>query len=227
MLKTERSEIITEKIVSFISNPKTQKKFLKLSEVIDKLYRRKLGKFFDEDRHSMMQLMLDCFTKIASGERRWDYEKVKIEAVIYNAARSLIGNELKKEIRYRNKLGIHLDIPRTTDDYDIETEEDVFDYSNKDGGAYNSGLNSLCDKETIKLVQIILKKDKTALRVMEELMQTDKNKEIAERLKMTVKEVANAKKRICRAGEKVLFDISEMDGRSIEEIRREILRREI
>ena len=226
MLESNRSEIIIEKIVDFLSNPETQTEYLNLVRVVDNRYRRMLGRFFDEGRHSSVQLIHECFEKMISGKRYWDYDNVKIEPIVVNIAKSLIGNVVRKERNYRNSIGNHLERPRTTDDYDEETEEDVFDYRNDDKAAYNSELNIFCDREVIQIVKNKLKKDKTALAVLDKFRIFNSSQEISEALKIEISEVDNARKRIRRAGEKILSKFSKMEKRSKEEIRKEILRRE-
>jgi DNA-directed RNA polymerase specialized sigma24 family protein len=226
MLESNRSVIIEEKIVDFISNPETQTEYLNLVRVVDNRYRRMLGRFFDEGRHSAVQIIHECFKKMISGKRYWDYDNVKIEPMVVNIAKSLIGNEVRKERNYRNRIGNHLGRPRTTDDYDEETEEDVFDYNNDDKAAYNSELNIFCDREVIQIVKNKLKKDKTALAVLDKFRIFNSSQEISEALKIRISDVDNARKRIRRAGEKILSKFSKMEKRSKEEIRKEILRRE-
>ena len=226
MTGSDRSEKIKEIISNFISNPKTQPEFLKVVAAIDKRYRYKLGFFYDKERHSTIQLVLDCFEKITNDQRHWDFENVKFEAVLYNAARSLIGNEVRKEKDSRSKMAVYTEKPDIKKSYGILTDEDALDFYMDIEDEFDSGFNNLYDREIIKMVQTILKKDKTALSVMEELMASDSNIKISETLGITVTEAENARKRIRRAGERVLLVLSTLSKRPKEEIRREILRRD-
>jgi hypothetical protein len=219
------SEIVSERIRSFIRNPETQEELSKVLSSIGKKYRRKLGNYYDIERHSTMQLFLDCLDRIISGKRHWDYNKVRIQAMIINTARSLIGSELEKEIENR-KTEVHLEKPRTSEGEEYLTAEELLDYSNTDRESYKSELNTFYDKEYIRMTEKVLKDDKTALEVMEAFMQDNSNISIAKRLKIKVSDVENALKRIRRAGEKVLTIISKQNHRTKEEIRVEILKRE-
>ena len=100
---------------------------MKLYTIIDNRFKRNLGSYYDQERHSTMQLVLDCFDNIIEGKRHWDYDIVRFEAMLFNTARSLIGNEVSKEKKYREMIGIHSVNHRTTDEYGNETEEEIFD----------------------------------------------------------------------------------------------------
>jgi len=222
----QESEKIREKIRNFISNPATQEEFAKVKSAINKKCRFQLGSYHDKDRHSALQIFLECAERIISGQRHWDYRSVKIQAILINAARSITGSELEKEIEGRGKMDIHLEKPRKANGEEYLTQEELLDYYNTDDEAYRSELNTYCDKEIIRMAQRILKNDKVALKVMKQLREYDSNIEISERLEITVRDVENARKRIRRAGERLLQKISRKNHCSIEEIRAEILRRE-
>lgn len=226
MSESRYSEIVSEKLRSFMNEPETQPEFLKVLEVIESNIKRKLGKYYDPERHSSVQLLLDCLDSITSGKRKWDYKNVKIEAILYNTSRSLLGNYVRKEKASYDKMEIHLEPYRSAEGCECFSEEDVLDYNNKDEEAYNSEFNTFYDKENIKIVKKVLKDDKTALEVMESLMHCNSNINIANKLKIKVSDVENALKRIRRAGEKVLTNISKQSHRTKEEIRAEILKRE-
>jgi hypothetical protein len=226
MAESKYSKIVREKLSSFMNDPKTQPEFLKILRVIESSLIRKLGKYYDPERHSTLQLLLDCLDSIKSGKRHWDYKNVKIEAMFYNAARSLLGNYIRKEKASYDKMEIHLEPYRSAEGYECFSEEDVLDYNNIDEEAYNSEFNTFYDKENIKIVEKVLKNDKTALKVMESLMNSNSNIIIAKRLKIKVRDVENALKRIRRAGKKVLTIIGKQNHRTNEEIRVEILKRE-
>jgi len=226
MSGTPYSEIVMEKLRSFMNDPETQPEFLKVLEVMESNLKRKYGKYYDPERHSTMQLLLDCLDNIISGKRHWDYEKVKVEAIIYNTSRSLLGNDIRKEKVSYDKMEIHLEAYRSAEGCECFSEEDVLDYNNKDEESYNSELNTFYDKEVIKMTEKVLKADRTALEVMEALMNGDSNISISKKLKITVRDVENALKRIRRAGKKVLTIISKQSHCTKEEIRVGILKRE-
>ena len=146
--------------------------------------------------------------------------------MIINIARSLIGEELEKEIESRSITEVRLEKPRTSDGDEYLTEEELLDYYNTNDEAYLSSLNTFYDKEIIHMTKKILKDDIEAINVMNAILQTDSNIEISLKLKITVRDVENARKRIRRAGEKVLATISKQNNRTKESIRKEILKRE-
>lgn len=146
--------------------------------------------------------------------------------MIINIARSLIGEELEKEIESRSITEVRLEKPRTSDGDEYLTEEELLDYYNTNDEAYLSSLNTFYDKEIIHMTKKILKDDIEAINVMNAILQTDSNIEISLKLKISVRNVENARKRIRRAGEKVLAIISKQNNRTKESIRKEILKRE-
>ncbi len=146
--------------------------------------------------------------------------------MIINIARSLIGEELEKEIESRSITEVRLEKPRTSDGNEYLTEEELLDYYNTNDEAYLSSLNTFYDKEIIHMTKKILKDDIEAINVMNAILQTDSNIEISLKLKISVRNVENARKRIRRAGEKVLAIISKQNNRTKESIRKEILKRE-
>ncbi len=146
--------------------------------------------------------------------------------MIINIARSLIGEELEKEIESRSITEVRLEKPRTSDGDEYLTEEELLDYYNTNDEAYLSSLNTFYDKEIIHMTKKILKDDIEAINVMNAILQTDSNIEISLKLKISVRNVENVRKRIRRAGEKVLAIISKQNNRTKESIRKEILKRE-
>ena len=146
--------------------------------------------------------------------------------MIINIARSLIGEELEKEIESRSITEVRLEKPRTSDGDEYLTEEELLDYYNTNDEAYLLSLNTFYDKEIIHMTKKILKDDIEAINVMNAILQTDSNIEISLKLKISVRNVENARKRIRRAGEKVLAIISKQNNRTKESIRKEILKRE-
>ncbi len=146
--------------------------------------------------------------------------------MIINIARSLIGEELEKEIESRSITEVRLEKPRTSDGDEYLTEEELLDYYNTNDEAYLLSLNTFYDKEIIHMTKKILKDDIEAINVMNAILQTDSNIEISLKLKISVRNVENVRKRIRRAGEKVLAIISKQNNRTKESIRKEILKRE-
>ena len=146
--------------------------------------------------------------------------------MIINIARSLIGEELEKEIESRSITEVRLEKPRTSDGNEYLTEEELLDYYNTNDEAYLLSLNTFYDKEIIHMTKKILKDDIEAINVMNAILQTDSNIEISLKLKISVRNVENVRKRIRRAGEKVLAIISKQNNRTKESIRKEILKRE-
>lgn len=226
MSESQYSEIVSEKIRSFITAPENREELTKVLSAIRKKYRIKFGCYFDKDRHSEIEIFLDCLDKIKSGKRLWNHRNIKLQPMLINTARSMIGSELKKEIQNRNKTELCFEKILTSDGEEYPTEEELLDYLNTDRDNYKSELNTFYDKEIIIMTQKILKHDTTALKVMNELKEIDSNIEISRKLKITVRDVENARKRIRRAGKKVLLKISEQLNLTKEEIRNEILRRE-
>lgn len=226
MSESQRSKIVREKFRSFMCDPQTQPEFLKIIKKIEQRMKSKYGKYYDVERHSVNQLLLDCVDCLSSGKRYWDYENVKIEAILYNTARSLLGNDIRKEKKDREKMEVQRKSYQSADGCESNSPEERQEIKNEDAGSYNSELNTLYDRENIGMAEKELKDDGISLKVMEELMLNDSNIEIAESLNLKVSDVENARKRIRRAGKNVLLKISGQINRTKGEVREDILKRE-
>jgi hypothetical protein len=220
MSESARSEIIRNKIKDFVQ--KKPDEFLKLAASIDRLARYILKGYFDEDEHCGLEMFIKATDKMESGERKWDFEKVPIEAMVYQTARSLLSNELVK--KSKNKVTIEL--------YEDLSGESMFDAEvNTNGtkrrrseGTYS--IQKAGDDEIIEMLKAELRwatgeADTVSLRVIEEILNSNiiVQREIAERLKIDEKEVRNSFDRIRRARDKVWMRLGRTDREDLESLK--------
>lgn len=213
-MESERTEIINKKIEEFIQERPDD--FLKLVAQIDKKTRWIMKGYFDEDEHGGMQMYLNATEKMEDGERNWDYEKVKIEAMIYNTACSLATSELKKF--KGNKKSIV--------NYDDLAGEDNGEEDNYQRTESTYIMTEICDDAIVKMLKNNLQLidgdiDLIAIEVMDAIMNSkaETRLEIAELLKIEEREVRNAIERIRRARNKVWAKLSEIDKEWIDSLK--------
>ncbi len=228
MSESVRSEIIRNLIKEFVQ--KEQGEFLKLAASIDRLSRYTLKGYFDEDEHSGLEIFLKATEKIESGERHWDYDNIKIEAIVYQTSRSFLSNELKK--KSRNKVTfVSFDDLAGEGMYDEEGSERGIKVSRTEG---TYSIQEIRDDKIIKMVKAELPKmnedgDPISIKVMEEIMKskTITYEEIAKRLKINEQEVKNSIIRIRRAGDKVWLKLGKLDRERIDNLNRDYRMKDI
>ena len=217
-------EISMNKIKEFVET--CPQEFLSLIAQLDRLGKSIMGGFFDYDEYNGQQLFYEIVDKIEKGDRNWDYDNVKLEAMIYNTAKSHLSSELKKKIQCKIKL---VSLNKLADESN-DNEDGVYyrdgvnsnDEDNKDNnGSYeiqqidDDTISEMVKKE-LPLIEGDI--DLVSIEIMEVIRRGEatKQKDIADKLKSTDKEVRNSIDRIKRAGNKVFNKLPEIEKQEIE-----------
>lgn len=218
------TEIATQKIKEFVE--KQPNDFLALILQLDRLGKSIMKGFFDYDEHNGQQLFNTIVDKIEIGERKWDYERVKIEAMIYNSARSYLSSELHKIVHSKYKI---VSLNKLADE--SNNEEKALYYrdgaaSNDEDNKDNNGSYEMQQIDDDTISGMIKKElplidgdiDLVSIEIMEVIKSGEaiKQRDIAETLKITEKEVRNSIDRIKRAGSKVFNKLPEIERKEIE-----------
>ncbi len=218
------SEIASNKIKEFVETGPQE--FLSLIAQLDRLGKSIMGGFFDEDEHNGLQLFTVAVSKIESGERNWNFEEVKLEAMIYNTAKSHLSSELRKILRRKSKLYSNnnpAEEKSQTDEelYSMDGEATYEKNKNEKEGTYEIQQiddNMISEMITKELPIIDGDIDLVSIEIMEVIKRGEatKQKDIADILKLTEKEVRNSIDRIKRAGNKVFNKLPEIEKQEIE-----------
>ncbi|MCX6158652.1 MAG: hypothetical protein NTY74_11810 [Ignavibacteriae bacterium] len=180
-----------------------------------------MKKYFDKDEHCGTELFKKATEKMENGEREWDYDKVKIEAMIHQTVRSLISNELVKITT----------IDATIVSYDDLAGEEGKEEPGKEKTNIRRTENTytnteISDDRIIEMVKDKLPKidgdiDLVSIMVMDEIMGNNGTtyEEIAGSLKIGEKEVKNAFERIRRARNKVWAKLGDTDKEYLENLK--------
>ncbi len=222
MNEFQQAELISSKIKEFIE--KQPNDFLDLITQLDRLGKIIMGKYHDIDEHNGLELFNIASKKIENGKRKWAYENVNLEAMIYNSARSHLSSELKKIINgktpsiFLNKLDGEGNKNET--DYNSDGIASIDDGNNGNNGLYlmqeiDDNIISEMIKKELPLIDGDI--DLVSIEIMDAIKKycITKRKEIAEVLKLEYKDVKNAFERIRGAANKVFSKLPKIDKEEI------------
>lgn len=217
-------EIAINKIKEFVE--KQPNDFLALILQLDRMSKSIMGGFFDYDEHNGQQLFNAIVAKIEKEKRKWDYDKVKIEAMIYNSARSYLSSELNKKVHSKFKLESLNKLADESNNNDKEVYYRNGVASNDEENKDNNGSYEMHQIDDDTISEMIKKElpiidgdiDLVSIEIMEVIKNgyATKQKDIAEVLKLNEKEVRNSIDRIKRAGNKVINKLPEIEKQEIE-----------
>ena len=217
-------EIAMNKIKEFVET--SQKEFLSLIAQLDRLGKSIMKGFFNEDEHNGLQLFTVAVSKIENGDRNWDFEEVKLEAMIYNTAKSHLSSELRKILRRKNKLESNNNPAEENNQINEEHYSTEGAATNEKYKRDNEGSYEIQQIDDDTISEMIKKElplidgdiDLESIEIMEVIKggEATKQKDIAEILKITEKEVRNSIDRIKRAASKVFNKLPKLDKEEIE-----------
>ena len=219
-MDSERTEIISKKIEEFVQDRPDD--FLELIAQLDSKARWRMKGYFDEDKYCGTELFNKATEKMESGDREWDYENVKIEAMIHQTVRSLITSELEKINTLKATFVSFDDLAGEERKEETGTEK-VNIIRRTDNTVSNPEIS---DARIIEMVKEKLPKidgdiDLVSIMVMDEIMENNGTtyEEIADSLKIDKKEVKNAFERIRRARNKVWAMLGKIDKEYLDNLK--------